>query len=193
MPFVELPHDAPEEMADLVEADRARAGFVPNYTRAFAHRPGVYRAWRALINVIAGNMDERRYELATVAAARRIRSSYCMLAHGRVLADRFLPAEEVAALARADLSGLGPVDRAVMELADKVAADATAVTQDDVDRLREHGLTDPEIMDVVLAAAVRCFYSKTLDALGVEPDAAFNDLDPTLRDVLTVGRPIAAR
>jgi hypothetical protein len=30
-----------------------------------------------------------------------------------------------------------------------------------------------------------------LDALGVEPDAAFNALEPGLRDALTVGRPIA--
>jgi hypothetical protein len=32
-------------------------------------------------------MDLRRYELATLAAARRLRSSYCCLAHGRVLAE----------------------------------------------------------------------------------------------------------
>jgi hypothetical protein len=48
-------------------------------------------------------------------------------------------------------------------------------------------------MDVVLAAAARCFFSKTLDALGVEPDEAYRDLDPALRDALTVGRPIATR
>ena len=67
---------------------------------------------------------------------------------------------------------LDDVDRAVMELADKVAADATAVTQADVDRLRDLGLSDAEIADVVFAAALRCFFSKTLDGLGVEPDSA---------------------
>lgn len=44
--------------------------------------------------------------------------------------------------------------------------------------------------DVVLAASARCFFSKALDALGVLPDAAFADLDPGVRDVLVVGRPI---
>jgi hypothetical protein len=41
-------------------------------------------------------MDLRRYELATVAAARRLRSSYCTLAHGPVLIliDKFLEPEE---------------------------------------------------------------------------------------------------
>jgi hypothetical protein len=43
----------------------------------------------------------------------------------------------------------------------------------------------------VLAAAARSFFSKTLDALGVEPDASYAELDPALRDALTVGRPLA--
>ena len=46
-------------------------------------------------------------------------------------------------------------------------------------------------MDVALAAAARCFFSKTLDALGVRPDSSFRELDPELREALVVGRPIA--
>jgi hypothetical protein len=46
-------------------------------------------------------------------------------------------------------------------------------------------------MDVVLAATIRCFFSKTLDALCVLPDASYRELDPELREVLVVGRPIA--
>jgi uncharacterized peroxidase-related enzyme len=136
-------------------------------------------------------MDERRYELVTLAAARRLRSSYCMLAHGKVLADRFLTEGEVEALARGgQADALDDAERAVMDLADRVAADAASVTREDVERLRAHGLSDAEIVDVVLAAALRCFYSKTLDGLGVEPDAAYQELSPSLRDALTVGRPI---
>jgi alkylhydroperoxidase family enzyme len=83
------------------------------------------------------------------------------------------------------------VDTAVMELAEKVVDDATSVIPADIERLRELGLTDAEILDVVLAAAVRCFFSKTLDALCVEADARYWSLEPELRDALTVGRPIA--
>jgi alkylhydroperoxidase family enzyme len=138
-------------------------------------------------------MDERRYELATLAAARRLRSSYCTLAHGKVLVERFLSEEDVEALARGETpAALDELDAAVVVLADKVAADATTVTEADFDRLRAHGLSDGEIADVVLAAAARCFYSKALDALGVEPDAAYREMTPSLRDALTVGRPIEA-
>ena len=50
-----------------------------------------------------------------------------------------------------------------MDFAEKVAQDATTVTQADIERLRSLGLSDPEILDVVLAAAARCFFSKALD------------------------------
>ena len=44
--------------------------------------------------------------------------------------------------------------------------------------------------DVLLAATIRCFFSKTLDELGGQPDADFAELDPAFREPLTVGPPI---
>jgi alkylhydroperoxidase family enzyme len=157
-----------------------------NMQRAFEPRPEVYAAWQQLLAAVKATSDERRYELATLAAARRLRSSYCSLAHGKVLAEKFYDFESVPALP----DGLDDADRAIMAFAERVVADATAITQADVDELRRHGLTDDEIFDVVLAATIRCFFSKTLDALGVQPDAEFAQLDPGFREALTVGRPI---
>jgi alkylhydroperoxidase family enzyme len=162
-----------------------------NFERAFADRPEVYAAWVGLNSAIKGGMDLRRYELATLAAARRLRSSYCCLAHGRVLHEQFgEPVAEIALDHRA--AGLDEVDVAVMDLAERVVDDATAIGDAELQPLRDLGLSETEIMDVVLAAAARCFFSKTLDALGVEPDASYRDLEPALREVLVVGRPIAA-
>ena len=62
---------------------------------------------------------------------------------------------------------------------------------EDLDELRALGFADDEILDVVLAAAARCFFSTVLDAVGAEPDAAYRSLDAPMRDALTVGRPIA--
>jgi uncharacterized peroxidase-related enzyme len=177
--------EATGAVAELYTDERERMGYLANFVRAFSARPDVYRAWQQLNGSIKAR-DPRRYELATLAAARRLRSSYCALAHGKVLAEQFLDADAVRALP----DGLDEADRAVMELAEKVATDATSVAAGDVERLRALGLADGEIVDVVLAAAARCFFSKTLDALGVQPDAAYAELDPALRDALVVGRPI---
>ena len=142
----------------------------------------------ALNTAIKAGMDLRRYELATLAAARRLRSSYCCLAHGTVLADSFGdPVREIALDHRS--AGLDEVDVAVMDLAERVVDDATSIEDADLQRLRDLGLSEVEIMDVVLAASARCFFSKTLDALDVRPDAKFLALDPALREALSwVGR-----
>ena len=166
----------------------------PNHLAAFATRPGILAAWQQLNGAIKESMDLRRYELATIAAARRLRSSYCMLAHGGVLVEKFVEPDELRRIALDHRSaGLDDVDVAVMDLADKVVADATSVTEDDIERLRGFGLDDGEIISVVCAAAVRCFYSKTLDALGVQPDASYASVEPELREALVVGRPIVSR
>ena len=138
-------------------------------------------------------MDHRRYELATLAAARRLGSSYCALAHGAVLRDRFYDAPGVHKIAldhhNADLA---PADVAIMDFAGKAAGDASTITADDVNALRGHGLGDTEIFHVVLAVAARCFFTTALDALGTEPDAQYRaSIEPELREVLTVGRPVA--
>jgi alkylhydroperoxidase family enzyme len=176
MAFVELIDD--EEFA---ASDREMFGFTPNLNRLFARRPVAYAAWKQLNGSIKETMDLRRYELATVAAAGELRSSYCSLAHGKVLYDRFgfKPGDPVS-----------DEERAVQELARKVAADATAVTQADIDELRAFGLSEDEVFDVVLAAAARSFFSKMLDGLGVAPDAEFRELPDDVREPLTVGRAI---
>ena len=43
----------------------------------------------------------------------------------------------------------------------------------------------------VAAAAARCFFSKAVDGVGAQADAAYAELDAPLRETLTVGRPIA--
>src|SRR4030095_699646 len=76
-------------------------------------------------------------------------------------------------------------ERAMMAFAEKVAVNADRITAADIEDLRSHGYRDEEILDLGAAAAARCFFSKLVDALGAQPDAAFNDLDPALRQALT--------
>jgi len=196
MTFIETvaPEQATGATAELYAAEGEAFGFLPNLVRALSLRPEVYGAWKQLNGSIKGGMDLRRYELATIAAARELRSSYCMLAHGSVLIDKgFLDPDALQAVVSDHRSaGLDEVDVAVMDLAGKVAEDATSVEQADIDRLRSLGCSDQDIVDVVLAAAARCFFSTVLDALGAEPDAKYAQLDPAVREVLTVGRAIAS-
>lgn len=115
-----------------------------------------------------------------------------MLAHGAVLRSKFFSPEEVEAITRDYRSaGLSEVDVAVMALTEKVTLNAYKVTEEDLDKLRAHGLADADILDIVLAASARCFFSKVLDATGAEPDEeTWGMMEPGLREALAVGRPL---
>jgi uncharacterized peroxidase-related enzyme len=181
------------EARAMYEGGQARYGYVPNHTKLFSHRPGVWAGWEALLGSIRSHMDPRRYELVTLAAARALRSSYCALAHGLILRERFYSTEQLTAIADDHTAaGLSPADAAIMPFAEKVARDADKITPADVEALRGQGLTEAEIFDVAAAAAARCFFSKMVDALGAEPDAAYAGIEDELRRRLTVGRDISA-
>lgn len=80
-------NEATGEARAMYERNQARVGYVPNYAKLFSHRPHVWTAWENLLASIRGGLDGRRYELITLAAARALRSSYCSLAHGRILRE----------------------------------------------------------------------------------------------------------
>ena len=196
MPYI--PTISPEEAAgpvkELYDRELAGQGYVSNYTRAFSRRPEVLAGWLALKDAITSGMEPRLYELATVAAATAIRSSYCSLVHGQILATRYFQPDTVASIADETTGALGTLDAAdaaVVRLARKVAMEADKVTQEDIDELRDLGFPDDDIHNVILAAAARCFFSKVLDATGTLPDAALREMPEQLRSALTVGREIA--
>jgi uncharacterized peroxidase-related enzyme len=181
-------------LADYYRQQRAAWGFLPNYAAAFATRPDVASAWNTLNAAVRDGMDRRRFEIATIAAARTLRSTYCTAAHSKFLRDVCGDDATMRSIAT-DPSGaaLGTQDRAVYEFAVKVAADATSVEPDDIERLRSVGLSDPEIADVVFAVAARSFFTRVLDALGAQLDAATAETFPAeVLDAFIVGRPVAS-
>ena len=188
------PSDADGPVREMYEQVHGRFGYVPNWAKAFSLRPGVMDGWTALLRSIQSNLPARSYELATLAAARALRSSYCSLAHGSVLANKvFDPAAVTAIMTGSPHSPLEPREHAMMAFAEKIALDADRITAADIEVLRSHGYRDEEIFDLAATAAARCFFSKLLDALGVQADSTFNELEPALRHALTVGRPVADR
>ena len=186
--------DAAEgDLAEYYRSQHAAWGFLPNYAAAFSTRPDVARAWNALNTTIRDGMDRRRFEIATIAAARALRSTYCTAAHSKFLRDVCGDEAAMQSIAeQPDGAALDPQDRAVYEFAAKVGADAASIEPQDVDRLRDVGLSDADIADVVFAASARCFFTAVLDGLGAQLDPQTAEtFAPALLESMIVGRPVA--
>jgi uncharacterized peroxidase-related enzyme len=181
MTYLDPPAESP-----LYDSARARLGRVPNYVRVFALRPDVYRAWLTLSAAVRAGLDERRYELVTLAAARRLGSRYCALAHAAALRERFYSDAEIQMIVGdRSRAGLDPADLAAMDFAEHIAADPRRSRRDDIERLRAAGLSDVDIFEIVLTVALRRFFAGVLDATGTIPDDLYEALDPALRAAVT--------
>ena len=163
----------------------------PNFKKLLMTRPNVLAAWDNLLDAIKETQDFRTYELVTLAAAKQLKSSYCVLAHSSVLAAEEMDLEDIANMIATGASdNLSEKELAVMEFAGSVAQSPNKMKQSDVDKLRELGLNDSEIFDIAATAAARGFLTRLMDSLGLQPDAHFSNLSDSVKEKLVVGRPI---
>jgi alkylhydroperoxidase family enzyme len=66
-----------------------------------------------------------------------------------------------------DEAGLNPAERALLEYVKKVTEAAYRTTPEDVQILREHGWTDPQIAEAVYITALFAFFNRVADAFGI--------------------------
>lgn len=180
-------------LAEFYQQQKRAWGFLPNFATAFSTRPEVARAWSLLNKSVREGMDRRRFEIATIGAARALRSTYCTAAHSKSLRDECGDEPTLIAIAE-DPSGEGldEQDRAIYKFAAQVARDASSIQQDDVDALRELGLSDAAVADIVFAAAARSFFTRVLDGLGARLDMQTAEtFAPDILASMVVGRPVA--
>jgi uncharacterized peroxidase-related enzyme len=192
MAFIDTIPDA--EIDDQVRAmyDRQASfwGFVPNYAKVFCYRPETMGLWAQLQAAIKKPLGKRRFELVTFAAANALRSTLCSLAHGKTLTE-FFPSEAVQAMARGEApADLTAAEAEIMKFARKVARDASSVTREDVQRLKDLGVSDAEVFDIAAAASARAFFSKLVESLGVAAESSLLGLDQEFMRTMAVGRPV---
>ncbi len=68
-----------------------------------------------------------------------------------------------------DEAELLPAERALLDYVAKVTEAAYRTTPEDVQKLRDHGWTEPQIAEAVYITAMFAFFNRVADAFGVPP------------------------
>ena len=68
-----------------------------------------------------------------------------------------------------DEAGLSPAERALLDYVTKVTEAAYRTTHEDVQQLRDHGWTEPQIAEAVYITAMFAFFNRVADAFGISP------------------------
>jgi uncharacterized peroxidase-related enzyme len=106
--------------------------------------------------------------LYTVAASRDC--EYCTVINEFACRNLGLDEESLRVLVE-DLDSVTPERiRAIIAFALKVSHDSQGLVAEDFERLREHGITDEEIVEIALNAAMATFFDMLADSLKVEID-----------------------
>ena len=186
--------EATGRVAEIYEKQKAQLGFVMEAAKCFTARPDLLPIYTDFSDRIrAGfSLGVREWRLITLIAAKQIPSTYCSHVYGKQLIDDLGSKEAVLAV-QSDFrkAGLPDKDVAMLSYAEKVAQDASGISQTDIDALRAAGFSDRQICDIALCAAFRCFVSRFFDAVGAGTEPAFIDSDESFRSAMTVGRTLS--
>jgi uncharacterized peroxidase-related enzyme len=85
-------------------------------------------------------------------------------------------------------AGLDEKDTAMLEYAEKMTLRPSEITEKDVQKLRDAGWTDGEILDIAALTSYRNFITRMADALGVELTENYKSLRRDYVDSLMVGK-----
>ena len=175
----------------LFAGDLESDGYVMNLTRLWSWRPDVLDAFSGTRATLLDDCELTEADIALlVAATAAARSdSYCSLAWGRKLAT-FIGPDAAGSVIAGGLDGLDERAQALTLWARQVVADPNDTSTDDVQNLRDVGLSDRAIFEATSHIAFRLAFSTVNDALGAAPDLQAAEAAPdAVREAVTFGRP----
>jgi uncharacterized peroxidase-related enzyme len=147
----------PEDIRARILAVQEKSGFVPNVFLVLAHRPDEFRAFFAYHDALMekkGKLTKAEREMIVVATSNANQCQYCVVAHGAILRIRAknpLVADQVAVNYRkADIT---PRQKAMLDFAMRVSAEAYAIGDADFETLQKHGFDSDDIWDIAAIAA----------------------------------------
>jgi uncharacterized peroxidase-related enzyme len=170
------PRVVPVRLEDTTEAQLDALKVTPSNTRVsdyvltLAHDVESLKVRSPLFNAILydpGGMSRAERELGAIAASMVNRCVYCAAVH----ADRHAKLEKDgtvtdALFAKGADADLGPRDRAIFDFARKLSEAPPSAGPEDMAALRDAGLADAEILDLILSSALFGWANRLMHVLG---------------------------
>jgi uncharacterized peroxidase-related enzyme len=167
----------PDDIRMRLLAVQEKSGFVPNVFLILARRPDEFRAFFAYHDALMdkdSGLTKAEREMIVVATSSANQCQYCVIAHGAILRIRAknpLIADQIAVNYRkADIT---PRQRAMLDFAMKVSAEAQLVAEADFAALANHGFSDDDIWDIAAVAAFFALSNRIANVTGMRPNDEF--------------------
>ncbi|WAT01648.1 peroxidase-related enzyme [Rouxiella chamberiensis] len=169
------PHIAPVSLdtarADQLEAMKVTPSNkkVSDYVRTLAHDPQSYVARTVLFNAIMyveGGLNRADRELGALGASIINGCKYCAVVHARRHAQLTKSEKVVSALYFDKAETLAPRDAAIYRFARRLSVTPSVATKEDIAALRDVGMNDVEIIDLIHAISIFGWANRLMHVLG---------------------------
>ncbi|WP_424950236.1 peroxidase-related enzyme [Deinococcus sp.] len=182
--FLHVPADSEvtPDIQKLWSKAQANLGFVPNVFRAQALNPGQFSAWWAYFNLLLnreGFLPPVEREMVAVVVSTLNRCVYCAVSHGAALRSLLQQGGQ-----NPDLEGtlavnhrhapLTPRLHAMLDFAEKLTRSPEAMREADLTPLREHGLSDAQILELTQVVGMFNMTNRISSALGFVPNDEYH-------------------
>ncbi|MEW5977832.1 MAG: peroxidase-related enzyme [Acidobacteriota bacterium] len=144
-----------------------------NWFTAQSERPDILEATWGLFKgiLLQGMLPPTVKEMISMTIAMQNNCRYCRVAHTKALEAMGVPEEVIQSCAQdPELAQLPPTQRAIVKFGLKTARSPQSLTDEDLQGLRDHGLSDGEIMEIVMVAACSNFLDTWAEVSGIPLD-----------------------
>ena len=144
-----------------------------NWFRVMGSRPDLLQASWALVNgiLVQGQLPGSLKQMIATVVSQQNGCRYCTVTHTGAMVGLGV-AEELVQSCTSDpeLTDVPDPQRAILLFALKAAGQPSEVTASDIDALREHGLSEGEIVEVGMMASLCNFINTWAEISGIQVD-----------------------
>lgn len=168
----------PEQTQTYFDICQDKLGMVPNVLKAHAFDIAKLDAFTALYNGLMladSGVSKLEREMIAVVVSATNRCFYCLTAHGaavRQLSGNPMLGEQLVMNWR--IADVTARQRAMLQFAEKVTVASATVDELDRQVLRDHGLDDRDIWDVINVAAFFNMSNRVASATAMQPNPEYH-------------------
>jgi uncharacterized peroxidase-related enzyme len=144
--------DAPEASRPILDAFNKQLGFTPNLFSVMSLSPNAITGWAGLQGALAKTLDAKTRDGIALAVSQVNACHYCLSAHSHVAATFAKLDEEEIALNRQGRSK-DPKKDAAVGFAKKLIELRGAVSEADLNAVRQAGFTDANVIEMIALSA----------------------------------------
>ena len=180
--WIEIPDQTalPPDVENTIKPIADKIGFVPNVARLLSVTPAHFLGWWTYFDDLMrgpSGLSKTQREMIAVVISAEARCPYCEIAHAAALRLRVKDAALVDRLAvnyrHVDLSSQ---DMAMLDFAVQLTQSPQTCGEADIQRLRDVGFTDDDILHLVEITAIFNYNVRLATATGLFPNAEYHYL-----------------